>query len=306
MRNRRNSKHYPVDLSHSFADIAYRLEDKTPVNQGYHYHAGYEILQIWSDKGHVLVEDRIYPMKSGGIYIINALESHCTNPDPRFPYVRSKITFSAPYINKLLEQMGQLCLLEPFAGAGVTNCIIPHAEMAGRIDGLFKRISEESRLSSDSSPALVNAGFLEMLALLYRWYCENMEKSPSHAHQVNGHVKGILDYINKHLFDDITIEKLCENLHLSKYYLCHLFKDATGLTVMNYITERRISEAKKALTASIKPVSYIADQTGFESFSVFSRTFKRVTGFTPLGYRKRFGIPPTAFSTSLPGEYPPG
>lgn len=47
------------------ADVAYRTSDNTATGEKYHYHEGLEIMQIWSDHGIVLVDDKVYPMKKG-------------------------------------------------------------------------------------------------------------------------------------------------------------------------------------------------------------------------------------------------
>jgi AraC-like DNA-binding protein len=290
MNTPRGIQRYNIDLTGRFADIAYRLEDKEPQNIGYHYHEGYEVIQIWSGKGCLLVEDRIFPMQEGCIYIINALVSHCTNPDPGVPYTRSKITFSATYIHSLLEQMGQLQLLEPFVskGKGFCSFISPDTHMREEFDRLFKKIALESCTRKDAYEALINAYLVEMLSMIYRWYLKSENSSNTRVNAVNKHINHIMDRINSNLFEDMSIDALSSGLHLSKYYLCHLFKSTTGLTITQYVIERRVSEAKKLLTSSDEAISEIAMITGFKSFSAFSRTFKRITGYTPAGYRKRF------------------
>lgn len=113
-------------------------------------------------------------------------------------------------------------------------------------------------------------------------YIRHGKSSCALSQRVNSHIHITIDYINRHLFEDITLERLCGDLHLSKYYVCHLFKSTVGITMMQYITQRRVSEAKKPIASSGKTISEVANVIGFNSFSVFSRTFKRITGHTPL------------------------
>lgn len=290
MSRQRKIQHYKVDLTSHFTDIAYRLQDSELQNTGFHYHEGYEIMQIWSDSGYVLVEDKILPMQTGNIYIINALESHCTRPDEGTPYVRSKITFSASHVRGLLEYMGQLYLLEPFI-AGEKNSfnhIIPDDITLKNFDRLFEKTEMEITAGSEAHLALVNAYLIEMLVIIYRWYILNKNSLLLLKPKVNKNINMIIEYINNNLFEDLSIDKLCEHMFLNKYYLCHLFKRTTGLTIMQYIIERRISEAKKLLISSDKTISEISSHTGFNSFAIFSRTFKRITGYTPFAYKKKF------------------
>lgn len=106
---------HEVELN-NFTDIGYHARDTPAVSTGVHRHKGYEIIQTWSDSGYVLISDNIYPMKKGNLYIINALQPHCTNQGRNIPYIRSKITFSSYYLRMLLVPIGHLEILDPVLG----------------------------------------------------------------------------------------------------------------------------------------------------------------------------------------------
>jgi AraC-like DNA-binding protein len=84
----------------------------------------------------------------------------------------------------------------------------------------------------------------------------------------------ILEYINEHLAEDITIDKLSEKFYLSRFYLIHFFKEETGYTIGNYITEKRLLLAKGLVQGgcSITEACY---KSGFKNYSTFSRAFKK-------------------------------
>lgn len=281
---------YNVALNNSFADIAYRLIDNAPTCQGYHYHEGCEIMQIWSDSGYVLVDDKLYPMAEGNIYIVNALESHCTNPCRDKPYIRNKITFSIYRLRAILEEMDQIYLLDPFLNnsKSFSHMLIPDKQTIDIIDSLFKKVYSEIQANDTAYIAGIYAHVIEILILIYRCYEKNGSSLKINSSIPNQHVQNTLDYINNHLLEDLTVDSICSELHLNKYYLCHLFKKMTGITLMQYIVERRVSLSKKLVISNNKPISEIAFDCGFKSFSHFSRTFSQITGFTPLEYRKRF------------------
>ena len=61
-------------------------------------------------------------------------------------------------------------------------------------------------------------------------------------------IKNIINYINNHFTSDITLDSLCELFFISKYHLCRIFKQSTGLTVQAYIRQKRlllVSELQK-------------------------------------------------------------
>lgn len=279
-----------VDLKkQNFTHIAYRLKGYDEHLRKNHSHEGFEIIQTWSREGYVLIKDKVYPMKEGALYLINGIESHSTNPTHEKDYERSKITFSPSYLRTLLEFMGQPHLLDPFIvkPSSAPCMLLPPEEIRDEIDGLFRRMEREFLASASDFSSLVTACMLEMLILVYRLFTLSQKELISHALPQQRHVSRVIEYVNQNLTREFDLDVMCEEIHLSKYYVCHLFKKITGMTLLQYVTERRISEAKKLLLLSSKPISEIAMMTGFSSFSFFSRTFSKLTGCTPLEFRKK-------------------
>lgn len=100
-------------------------------------------------------------------------------------------------------------------------------------------------------------------------------------------VEQLKDYIAKHLDENITRADLARTVYLSEGYVSRIFLKETGISLPNYIAERRIEKAKEYLEHSALPVSRIATEVGYNNFSYFSRTFRELTGCTPNEYRTR-------------------
>ena len=94
-----------------------------------------------------------------------------------------------------------------------------------------------------------------------------------------------LKYIDTHLDEQIYLEKLSEQFFFSPFYFHRLFSAIVGKSLAAYIRDRRILFACKYLCETQKPVSQIASFCGFKSPQAFSRTFKKVIGFSPIEYR---------------------
>ena len=75
---------------------------------------------------------------------------------------------------------------------------------------------------------------------------------------------------------------------LSSTHFNRRFRALLKMSPTEYLTKRRVQEAQRLLTVSEESVGEIALATGFYDQSHFTRHFRRVTGMTPLGYRKRF------------------
>ncbi|MGI5948902.1 helix-turn-helix transcriptional regulator [Peptoniphilus sp.] len=94
--------------------------------------------------------------------------------------------------------------------------------------------------------------------------------------------------INDNFNRDINLKDVSETLHVSKNYLCSLFKEETGFTFCQYLNTLRTNMAKNLLKENKKTLEYISFACGFSSQPHFSMTFKKYTGLTPREYRLEF------------------
>src|SRR5699024_8304867 len=83
------------------------------------------------------------------------------------------------------------------------------------------------------------------------------------------------------------LNTIAEHLHISKYYLCRFFKKEFGVTIQEYILQRRLFETNRLLTDTKLTVQEISEHVGFLSASSFIRRFKERIGVTPNQYRKK-------------------
>ena len=97
----------------------------------------------------------------------------------------------------------------------------------------------------------------------------------------------ITAYINDHLSEDLSLEKLCKHFYLSFKQLHSVMKKATGLPPKQYIIQQRIAEAKRLLTTTDRPIQTIAESVGIPDYSYFIKVFKSATGQTPVLFRKQ-------------------
>lgn len=100
-------------------------------------------------------------------------------------------------------------------------------------------------------------------------------------------IRQIKVYIEQHLAENISRTDLAREVFLSEGYLSKIFLKETGISIPNYIAERRMEKAREYLENSTLPVSRIATEVGYNNFSYFSKTFRDLTGCTPNEYRMR-------------------
>jgi AraC family transcriptional regulator len=101
-----------------------------------------------------------------------------------------------------------------------------------------------------------------------------------------GRVNAVMDYIEAHLGDELTVEQLAEVAHFSPYHFHRIFSAMTGETLGGFIARVRLEHAASRLVAQPRrPVTDIALECGFASPSSFSRAFREAYGTTPTGWR---------------------
>ncbi|CAM3655433.1 AraC family transcriptional regulator [Erysipelothrix urinaevulpis] len=98
----------------------------------------------------------------------------------------------------------------------------------------------------------------------------------------------IKNYLDKHFREEITLDDLAQITYLNKFYLSHIFKEHTGYGPIQYILEKRMSEAKKLLMTTDLVISQISGILGFSNPAYFSQYFKKKTEMSPSAYRKKY------------------
>ena len=93
-------------------------------------------------------------------------------------------------------------------------------------------------------------------------------------------------YIDKHIFEKISLDSLADDLGYDTYYLTTIFRKDTGCTIKQYILEKKVTQAKILLESTLMEVQEISDRLSFPSASYFCTQFKKIAGESPLSYRK--------------------
>lgn len=137
-------------------------------------------------------------------------------------------------------------------------------------------LPEQLQLQSD---------FLALLSTFLQEYPANKAVSQSTASRTFVQTR---DHLQKTYTTGINISDLCAQLHLSRSYLYTLFKRYLNQTPQQYLTDLRITHAKKLLIETTDPIDSISSQVGYKDAFTFSKAFKRKTAYSPLEYRKSY------------------
>lgn len=100
-------------------------------------------------------------------------------------------------------------------------------------------------------------------------------------------VQKIIAYIESRYTEDIRLEHLEAELHMSKFYLSRIFREMTDMTIVDYLSHRRIKQAKLLFYyRKDSSVTEVCHEVGYNNLAHFSRVFKKHVGLSPDQYRK--------------------
>lgn len=108
--------------------------------------------------------------------------------------------------------------------------------------------------------------------------------SPVPKHAERAVVKTLLEYLDHHFTDNVTLRELSDVAALSEFHLLRVFRSAVGLPPHAYIIQKRVDHARRLLLTGL-PIADVALEAGFADQSHFTRAFKRIVGVTPGCYR---------------------
>ena len=121
---------------------------------------------------------------------------------------------------------------------------------------------------------------------LIKHYSAWQVKSESTGSLTRYELGKIQDYVSVHLNQNISLSEMGGVINLSQYHFCRLFKQSTGITPHQYLTQCRINRAKQLLSKTKLTITEIAFEIGFSNHSSFTRLFSKYVGVTPKSFRK--------------------
>ena len=249
----------------------------------YHNHDGYEFYLFLKGKAEYYVEGVAKKLERGDFIIIKPYSFHFCNSNPDTAYERVFINIRESYLTSLnryginLEEnlkrlkAGDLSLLK-FSEKEISSFV----RMANEIEVNLKK-------SIYGSEALVDSLLVQILIMINRkLLAQNQELD--YISIMPAMIKETIDYINSHITEEISVQKLSGQIGYNPDYLCRKFKSITGFSLQHYIKARQISLAKKLLREG-RSAYDVCFMTGFNNYSNFSRTFKNYENLSPKKYQ---------------------
>ena len=245
-----------------------------------HVHDAYEVTLILSDDVELIINDTSYPVPFGSLLIFNTMDTHQIKYNGTTSYRRYVAWFKKDFLlglDTLSYRLLRCFFLRGFEKENLLTLTDDQLHIATTLYAKLKEISDGESFMKEDRFKLTLA---ELLIYVNEWYLnKNATKLPLNSKDHTAVYKAIL-YIQENFAMNINRQTLATITGLTERTLCDLFKGVTGMTTNQYILTFRLSVAKSLLLKDIQAAA-VAEKTGFDNYSNFSRTFKKHTGLSP-------------------------
>ena len=255
----------------------FHLDSGTGVKTEYHYHEFCKLLMLVSGSGGYWIEGQRYCLEPGDIVLVGSGCIHRPDFEPDRPYERIIIYISPAYLQQCSE--ADCDLLECFSGnhGGVLRC-----EHSGHLMQLARELEQTLRSREYGWQILGKGTLLRLLVSITRQLRQSGSMPPGPSPVKHGRVAQIMDYIDNHLTEDLTVDMLAETFFWSKFHMMRCFRNETGSSIHTYITQRRLMLARELISQGMSATESCF-RSGFGSYSAFTRTYGKFFGTTPTG-----------------------
>lgn len=269
--------------------VTERTEKRT-----FHLHRQLEIVLALSGNMKCRFERSIVDIPENGIIFLNQMDLHYIFSEPGSGVCdRYVLYFSPSYISRLsIPETNLLDCFSAFRREHPAVVQIPPDKLGqflnicNQLEGRRRAEGEAAAYGQELHQQLLLGEFLllscQLLAGLYG------EAPASAALEHSRLVYDIYDYIGKHYGENLEAEELSRKFLVSRTQLYHIFKEVAGMSIGEYVAQYRMNKAKELLLSGGCPIDFISQTVGYASLSAFSRAFKRLTGMSPLKYRKTY------------------
>lgn len=261
----------------------HRIVEQWPENitmQNIQNHSHYEILYVTEGERVLMAEKDKYLLNRKGIVVVPPYTLHRTLKSPEYnkeKYKKYLINFTKDFVFNLFTAV-DIDVLATFQKGQI---FIPLEEN----DARFIETTMAEMLKYDNTDDLYDEQmFRFLLCSILTFLAKKVSKETIYNDTVI--TDKIVEYMEDNFADDITLETLSKQFFVSKYEISRMFTKNVGISFVEYLTRIRIENSKKLLQETTLSITRISELTGFNSSSNFARVFKKLTGISPMSYRK--------------------
>ncbi|SFF32398.1 AraC-like ligand binding domain-containing protein [Paenibacillus algorifonticola] len=268
----------------------YRISSDSSFWEVFHAHPQMEFSYVHAGHGDLIVEGKRYRVEPNTLMVFHPFQLHRVQMDisAEQPFIRTVLMFEPSPLKKywsafpLLKAFFEELLLrssgEPWYGIAETS---PLALLLKQFKETREQLAADEQAEEEEDHFLL----LELLRQLKAIRQKPGSQSTLRTRRPSHRAEEMMEWIEQHYQEPFRLEQMAEALHLSRYHVVHLFKQATGSTIMDYTKATRVRHACLYLIETTLTVPEIATRVGMGNPSYFCKVFRQQMGHTPHQYR---------------------
>lgn len=251
-----------------------------------HAHDYYEFYFFLEGNVSIRIDGTEYPLKTGNMILIppgvahQAIIHNTDIPYRRFVFWISKSFYAK--LSEVSEDYGYLMQKAQTDGRYISYYdVIAFNALQAKIFRLIEEIHSERFGKTAQISLCVQDLLLHLNRTAYEEANPNVMEKEQELYEL------LLQYIETHLDEELSLDSLARAFYVSKYHIAHVFKERLGLSVHHYITKKRLSLCRDAIL-SCSEINEACRLCGFKDYSSFFRSFKKEFGMSPKEYKEQF------------------
>lgn len=248
-----------------------------------HHHDFHELYFLISGDVTYTIESRQYHVMPGDLLLISPQELHqiCIRPEMS-DYERFVLWVDPQLLRRLSTPLSDLTKNLTPGSNQQGNLLRFKPEDCTHVRNLFEQLWQESEQEGYGSDLLRQSLLVQLLVTINR-----LAAHPSGAFEAESHsnkaVSKVVDHINLHYAEPLSLDSLAELVYVSKYHLSHEFNRQVGTSVYRYIQKKRLQIARQLLGQGKRP-NEVYSSCGFADYAGFYRAFRAEYNISPREY----------------------
>lgn len=235
---------------------------------------------ILKGKGKFRVDGQVFSLKRGDAFLIRPDQSTYYVADQDEPWEYAWVAFDGYEVKLVLENCG-LTYEHPvfYARPGKESDSESTQEVDKMLTNMLTLVERYERLGRSTYETL---GYLYFIFGIMQQMTGKYEESYE-----RDYLRKACDYISQNYSYQIKVMDIARYIGIDRTYLYKIFRKELSVSPQEYLIEYRTKIAKNMLNHTSLMVTEIAYSCGFHDSASFCKAFKKITGYTPIGYRKR-------------------